>query len=239
MISYICINCGHGVKELSKKYSQSVLKICTCPECSQIADKYIEYDTVIILIDLILLSKPAYRHILYNTTFQNYWKIALLVVIMEAYTEWAMSNTSQKENFIEDSDFYINCIHVIIGTILFMIIAYFVHNMVNIVQPKNIVQKVPYRVGISWMWKSLTLSSFGKFLMLPSLIWGDNSVTKIHWLLVFGYTTISQLLVYSVISGQSRSKSMLVIFLALIGKLYAMSILKQHVTEDIFSFLAL
>lgn len=36
---------------------------------------------------------------------------------MEAYTEWAMSNTSQKENFIEDSDFYINCIHVIIGLI--------------------------------------------------------------------------------------------------------------------------
>lgn len=34
---------------------------------------------------------------------------------MEAYTEWAMSYTKHKENFIDDSEFYINCIHVVIG----------------------------------------------------------------------------------------------------------------------------
>lgn len=34
------------------------------------ADKYIEYDAVIIIIDLVLLSKEAYRHILYNTEFK-------------------------------------------------------------------------------------------------------------------------------------------------------------------------
>lgn len=44
---------------------------------------------------------------------------------------------------------------------------------------------------------------------------------------------------FSVISGQSRTKAMLVIFLALVGKFYAMSILKQHLTEDIFTIISM
>jgi hypothetical protein len=40
-----------------------------------VADKYIEYDPVIVMIDLVLLNEQAYRHILYNSSFhvsQNY-----------------------------------------------------------------------------------------------------------------------------------------------------------------------
>ncbi|XP_069688669.1 protein phosphatase 1 regulatory subunit 36-like isoform X2 [Periplaneta americana] len=39
-------------------------------ECHQVADKYIEYDPVIVMIDLVLLNEQAYRHILYNSLFQ-------------------------------------------------------------------------------------------------------------------------------------------------------------------------
>lgn len=66
-INYVCINCGNDVDELYKKYSSSVLKISNCNKCNKVADKYIEFETLIIVIDLILLSRPAYRHILYNT----------------------------------------------------------------------------------------------------------------------------------------------------------------------------
>nr|CAD7443811.1 unnamed protein product [Timema bartmani] len=38
--------------------------------CQQIADKYLEYDPVNIIIDLVLLNEQAYRHILYNYNFQ-------------------------------------------------------------------------------------------------------------------------------------------------------------------------
>lgn len=33
-------------------------------------DKYIEYDPVIVMIDLVLMSKEAQRHIIYNTEFK-------------------------------------------------------------------------------------------------------------------------------------------------------------------------
>jgi len=42
-------------------------------ECHQVADKYIEYDPVIVMIDLVLLNEQAYRHVLYNSPFQVSW----------------------------------------------------------------------------------------------------------------------------------------------------------------------
>lgn len=39
-------------------------------KCHEVADKYIEFEPIVIVIDLILLSRPTYRHILYNTNFK-------------------------------------------------------------------------------------------------------------------------------------------------------------------------
>lgn len=38
--------------------------------CHEITDKYIEYEPVAILIDLILLTRSAYRHVLFNSKFK-------------------------------------------------------------------------------------------------------------------------------------------------------------------------
>lgn len=38
--------------------------------CHEIADKYIEFEPIVIVIDLVLLSRPTYRHVLYNTEFK-------------------------------------------------------------------------------------------------------------------------------------------------------------------------
>lgn len=34
-----------------------------------VVDKYIEYDPIIIIIDLVLLNREAYRHVLFNTDY--------------------------------------------------------------------------------------------------------------------------------------------------------------------------
>lgn len=89
---FVCINCGHGVKELFKKYSNT-LKTTQCvrkkktnsypvkivklfviwisqDKCHQITDKYIEFEEFIILIDALLLNSFAFRHIIYNGDFK-------------------------------------------------------------------------------------------------------------------------------------------------------------------------
>ncbi|KAG8237510.1 hypothetical protein J437_LFUL019357 [Ladona fulva] len=90
--NYVCINCGNSVGELYKEYSPSVLKMSRCDKCHQIADKYIEYDPVIVIIDLVLLNRQAYQHIIYNTTFKNHWKLAIILLLVESYYNWSSLN---------------------------------------------------------------------------------------------------------------------------------------------------
>lgn len=63
---YICINCGCFLASLYEKYGEFHIRLSLCSNCGMIADKYIEYDNVLLFIDLILLKPTAYRHTIYN-----------------------------------------------------------------------------------------------------------------------------------------------------------------------------
>ncbi|PBC30354.1 hypothetical protein APICC_07163 [Apis cerana cerana] len=78
---YRCVNCGAEIEELYRRYSPNVLKLLKCETCGFLADKYIEYDSVIILVDLILLKRQAYRHLLYNCEIKHYWKLAIIFTV--------------------------------------------------------------------------------------------------------------------------------------------------------------
>ncbi|CAH00981.1 sterol homeostasis protein ARV1 [Kluyveromyces lactis] len=62
----ICINCGHQVESLYVIYSGDHIRLTDCPKCSQVVDKYVEFDPVLLSIDLLLLKKGAYRHMTFN-----------------------------------------------------------------------------------------------------------------------------------------------------------------------------
>ncbi|KAK6459248.1 Arv1-like family-domain-containing protein [Scheffersomyces xylosifermentans] len=65
----ICIECTNpNIDCLFSKYKSEYIKLTICPKCGKIADKYIEYDNVILFIDILLLKKQAYRHMTYNAT---------------------------------------------------------------------------------------------------------------------------------------------------------------------------
>ncbi|GLV31938.1 ACAT-related protein required for viability 1 [Carabus blaptoides fortunei] len=135
-LSYVCINCGLKVSELYKTYSPTVLKLSTCENCGEISDKYIEYDPVIIMIDLVLLQKQAYRHFLFNTEFKNHLKLAILVQLMEAYAEWMFHfsrNTDTKHDIDahtsfsrqNDLQFYMIFLKILFSTIVYNISVIF------------------------------------------------------------------------------------------------------------------
>lgn len=85
---YKCVNCGEAAAALYRTYGPSVLKLTKCEKCKGIVDKYIEYDPVIVMIDLVLMSKEAQRHTLFNTEFKAFWKLAIVLVMVEAYGVW-------------------------------------------------------------------------------------------------------------------------------------------------------
>ncbi|KAI8439849.1 hypothetical protein MSG28_001318 [Choristoneura fumiferana] len=85
---YKCVNCGEAAAALYKTYGPSVLKLTKCDKCNGIVDKYIEYDPVIVMIDLVLVSREAQRHVLYNTEFKAYWKLFIILIMIETYGLW-------------------------------------------------------------------------------------------------------------------------------------------------------
>ncbi|XP_044736939.1 protein ARV1 [Chrysoperla carnea] len=228
---YTCVNCGEATSELYKQYSPTVLKVMTCRSCHHVADKYIEYDSIIIITDLILLNKQAYRHTLYNTKFESHWKLAVLLLLMETYSEWVntssdlvympiLYNKPANEEYQKEKRFYFICLTVIIGTIVFVsTISIMTRLTQRLYKRKNDFTSFK-ETNFFTIWKAVTLSSFGRFLHLPALIWGDFKVAETHFVFVLGYTILTQLLVHSVIICCSRKQSTIIILIAYVFKIY-------------------
>ncbi|KAL7068161.1 hypothetical protein ACR3K2_13320 [Cryptosporidium serpentis] len=87
-----CIECGSYVAELYKEYSSQNIRLSVCGMCGQIADKYIEFNRLNIIIALMLHKPQAYRHVLFNRPLLvgkentlNFLKYFCAAVIFEAH----------------------------------------------------------------------------------------------------------------------------------------------------------
>ncbi|KAH3902059.1 sterol homeostasis protein ARV1 SCDLUD_001870 [Saccharomycodes ludwigii] len=66
----ICINCCKPVESLYTIYSNNHLKLTDCLNCEEVVDKYVEYDDLLLFLNLLLLKPGAYRHMVFNS-FEN------------------------------------------------------------------------------------------------------------------------------------------------------------------------
>ncbi|OAA46376.1 Arv1 protein [Metarhizium rileyi] len=98
----ICIECGHPVKTLWTKYSgagdQSSghnIRLTVCRNCGRFCDKYVEYDFVVLFIDLVLIKPQVYRHLLHNTLMRDgdrfdpsIIRLGVLLLLFDVYLTW-------------------------------------------------------------------------------------------------------------------------------------------------------
>ncbi|KAI6184298.1 Protein ARV [Aphelenchoides bicaudatus] len=90
----VCVNCGAKASKLYIQYEKDVIKLTTCDKCKQITDKYVEYDRVLIFIDLILQYLQAYRHLFKNVTYESYWRVIIVFTMFSAYQKWTHERSS-------------------------------------------------------------------------------------------------------------------------------------------------
>lgn len=62
----ICIQCGCSIDSLYVIYPGNHIRLTDCPQCSHIVDKYVEFDAVLLFIDLLLLKQGAFLHTAVN-----------------------------------------------------------------------------------------------------------------------------------------------------------------------------
>ncbi|KAI9209577.1 Arv1 protein [Polychytrium aggregatum] len=97
----VCISCGSEVPSLYTIYGlkrdgkASAIKRTHCSLCGSFADRYIENELLIVLIDMILLKPEAYRHLLFNRIrYENQgWntdllKFGVVLILFEVYVKW-------------------------------------------------------------------------------------------------------------------------------------------------------
>ncbi|XP_058825056.1 protein ARV1 [Topomyia yanbarensis] len=228
---FVCINCGCSVPELYRRISSTVLKITECGTCNKPADKYIEFEVLIILIDLILLSKPAYRHILYNSDCKNLWKIGIILVLLEAYCLWTEAfsrftsvryRSDHSDPFLAEKGFYVSSFHIFIGTILLYLFLYAFTRVLHHVNVPSVSGK-SYPLALL---HGVILASIGKFFLIPIIIWKQNATDSgmaIHISLVVAYFVISLTQIHSVITYCSRTKSAVIVLLTFIVKTYCLT----------------
>ncbi|KAK2499697.1 hypothetical protein MC885_000190 [Smutsia gigantea] len=194
---YRCIECSQEARELYRDYNHGVLKLSICPSadaglavrgptslclntsvganspsCALASHhKYIEYDPVIILINAILCKAQAYRHILFNTKINMHRKLYIFCLLCEAYLRWWQLQDSNQntdpDDFIryaKEWDFYrmfaiasLEQAAFFIGIFIFLWIE----------RPMT-AKKKP---GFILLLKALLLSSYGKLLLIPAVIW--------------------------------------------------------------------
>uniref|UniRef100_A0A8C2P7Q9 Protein ARV n=1 Tax=Capra hircus TaxID=9925 RepID=A0A8C2P7Q9_CAPHI len=168
---YRCIECNQEAKELYRDYNHGVLKITICKSCQKPVDKYIEYDPVIILINAILCKAQAYRHILFNTKINMHGKLCVFCLLCEAYLRWWQlqdsSRSTDPDDFIryaKEWDFYrMFAIASLEQTAYFTGIFAFLW----VERPIRAKEKLNFTLLL----KALLLSSYGKLLLIPAVIW--------------------------------------------------------------------
>lgn len=71
MSTSICVECAAPVGYLYTVLADNNIHATKCDNCGQFADKYIESESVLVAIDVLLLRPSAIRHIVFNESHQE------------------------------------------------------------------------------------------------------------------------------------------------------------------------
>ncbi|CAK4696007.1 hypothetical protein LEN26_010419 [Aphanomyces euteiches] len=65
-LSCCCVECGTVVSSTYRDYGKGNIRLKICRNCNRTVDKYVEFEAILIMIDLMLGKQQAYRHLLHN-----------------------------------------------------------------------------------------------------------------------------------------------------------------------------
>lgn len=168
--------------------------------CGLLADKYIEYDPVIILVDLILLKKRAYRHLLYNCDITPSWKLVIILWLIESFRNFFLCNNNKQyiqywrlfqPNFDKYCSLYVILLNTAFALVTFVFTVVLFTKIRWYLYPNN-----SNRCSTTLLMKALVIGGSGKLLGLLEITWGHIFLTP-HYLLILGYTLLCLLTAYS------------------------------------------
>ncbi|KAJ1668694.1 sterol homeostasis protein [Coemansia sp. RSA 1813] len=179
----VCIECGRPVASLYTEYGVGHIRLTQCENCKSFADKYVEHDVVIVFIDMLLHKPQVYRHLLVNKLEfrqpkmeRNVSKLCILLVLFSVYIDWFRLEEGGRMR--RQSELLFGQQLSFAAQYLFILVLSAIDAVALLagVLLASIVQQRSSRQTKRWatMATALTISSFGKVLMIMLVIWEYN-----------------------------------------------------------------
>lgn len=135
-------------------------------------------------------------------SLQNFWKLSIILLLLESYSNWSLLNRHSWENhlndtivvslesniYLDDLKFYALVLRVFLNTLCYVLL---IQAFTRIYTLFNNQCTIPLLL----VWKTITISNCSLFLTLPAFIW-DINVYDVHSHFIYIYSTLSQLLFY-------------------------------------------
>eukprot|EP00438_Fugacium_kawagutii_P023251 Skav204755 [mRNA] locus=scaffold1013:218693:219415:- [translate_table: standard] len=172
-----CVHCRAPVQELFYKIGQDIrLRQCTC---GAVVDHYIEFEILLVFIDMQLLRGEVYRHLLFNRfsgeiLSREAWRFLLLCLILDTYTRWSQLKSSPvAKSHVSDWLRQEHADWAVLGVTLLETITFlFCVSFVALLMTPS--ASVFCRRAHLRVWEAVLVSSFGKVYALIPLVWGPG-----------------------------------------------------------------
>lgn len=238
----VCVECGASVETLVRDYGKGNLRLSICSACNSVADKYVEYETILLFLEVLLLKPQVYRHVLDNlptpvstrTTLKLFVILVMLDVNVKAYlVDQSAGVTFRSESMYKTPDATASGVRVgqfslhLISLALLENVVYFVTILSAIwVDPlhrkwrENLLLKGDNKaLGAIWTRyaSAMCISSFGKLFALLTVIW------EYHWTFVHvigALVVVSNTLALQLLLGEgnpAQSQSPYIVALVALG----------------------
>jgi len=197
----VCVECGVKAPVAYRWYTESAVKLVQCENCGENVDKYVEFDGVLVSLDVLLHRKPAFRHVLFNADFKAHWKLGIVFLICTSYTRWSSSRFVYGEDGVSSD---LPAAHQLDALLLYamelkfylMFLLSAFDLMVFIVSASFLARRfspLPV-VPLQLFARGLVLFSYARLVAVPLLIWGEAeslaiSVGLANLLLFTSYVT--------------------------------------------------
>ncbi|KAL2914482.1 sterol homeostasis protein [Polyrhizophydium stewartii] len=161
----VCIECGEPVPTLYVEYGKGNIRLQRCDKCQTFADRYLEFDYVIIFIDMLLHKRPVYRHLIFNRLQYSArgWnggliRLGVLLVLFEVFMKWFRLDRRNKAVAPDDVALHTQYLY-----------------MLSICAFETFLLHAGVRAAVALIYNqlsmSLVLSSFGKILLIVMVVW--------------------------------------------------------------------
>ena len=202
-MSSVCVECGNSVPSLYTSYTTPTNQpttptksdnICLskCPQCHHFCDSYIEHDSVLVFIDMLLHKPAVYRHLIINRYMMTYteggvvkcsskegalsggwwfYRLVLLKIAFEVYVKL------RNGVFLESEAFNIYIKLFIQSSVECLVLWLSIRVLINLTLSYQEKQMMSSRLKLLPF--LLITSSFPSLLHIPMLIWDYRSASRL------------------------------------------------------------